>query len=180
MVDTRITDGALLLRLPEPGDVEAMVAACRDPEIPRWTLVPSTYTRADADAWLPETRRTAEAGSALHLVVVDARDERLLGSVGFVELDLAAGYAEIGYWLGREARGRGVMARAVVLLRAHGVARLGLRTFEVIPHRENARSRRVAERTGFTALEARRPAPRSLAGADTPREHVAYVWRSSA
>jgi len=57
--------------------------------------------------------------------------------------------AEIGYWLRADARGRGLMTRALVLIAAaaleQGAARVQLRA-DV----ENVASRRVAERAGFT------------------------------
>ena len=177
MRETRISDGTLLLRLPGAQDVEAMVAACQDPEIPRWTSVPAPYTRADAEAWVTEAARAASAGSALHLLVLTAGGGRLLGSAGLVELDLAAGWGEIGYWLAAEARGGGVMTRAVRLLRDHGAGALGLRTLEILSHRDNAPSRRVAERAGFVDTGERRLAPRSAAGGAA--DHVVYAWSSS-
>ena len=177
MVATRITDGTLLLRLPEERDLEAMVAACQDPEIPRWTLGPSPYTWADAEAWLPHARETAAAGTALHLVVLDADDEALLGSVGFVELDRVERHGEIGYWLAAHARGRGVMVRAVELLRQHGVRELGLRRIEMHVHPDNAASARVAERAGFATTGERHLPDRCAAV--TGDAHVVYRWSSA-
>ena len=50
------------LRLKRNDDVEAMVAACQDPEIPRFTRVPSPYTRADALEWIGSARRLGGEG----------------------------------------------------------------------------------------------------------------------
>jgi RimJ/RimL family protein N-acetyltransferase len=47
-----LRDGDLVLRPKRPDDLDAVTAACQDPEIPRWTFVPSPYTRADAEAFL--------------------------------------------------------------------------------------------------------------------------------
>jgi RimJ/RimL family protein N-acetyltransferase len=46
-----LRDGDLVLRPKRPDDLDAVTAACQDPEIPRWTFVPSPYTRADAEAY---------------------------------------------------------------------------------------------------------------------------------
>ena len=44
-----LTDGSLLLRLPEERDAEAICAACQDPEIARWIpAVPQPYTGQSA------------------------------------------------------------------------------------------------------------------------------------
>jgi hypothetical protein len=47
-----LSDGDILLRPFTEDDVPAIVAACQDPEIPRWTRVPSPYTEADARAFV--------------------------------------------------------------------------------------------------------------------------------
>lgn len=177
MVDTLITDGTLLLRLPGEPDVDAMVAACQDPDIPRWTLVPSPYTREDAVAWVAHARAVAAQGTELHLLVLDARDERLLGSAGLVSLDRVAGVGEIGYWLAREARGRGVMTRAIGLLRDHAADVLGLTAIDILAHRDNATSRRAAERAGFAPTGEERPCPRR--DPPGPPDHVVHRWSAS-
>ncbi|MGH2801119.1 MAG: GNAT family N-acetyltransferase [Thermoleophilaceae bacterium] len=46
-----LSDGEIALRPFIEDDVPAITAACQDPEIPRWTLVPSPYTEEDARAF---------------------------------------------------------------------------------------------------------------------------------
>jgi RimJ/RimL family protein N-acetyltransferase len=73
---------------------------------------------------------------------------RVLGSIG-ATWNAAGDVAEIGYWLRADARGSGVMTRALRLLvgwvTAEGAARIQLRA-DV----ENEASRRVARNCGFT------------------------------
>jgi hypothetical protein len=53
-----IRDGELVLRTPSVLDLEAVVAACRDPEIPRFIpFVPVPYDRTHAEAWLQAVAR---------------------------------------------------------------------------------------------------------------------------
>jgi hypothetical protein len=59
--DPPLSDGVVTLRGFEPSDVSALVEICQDPEIPRWTLVPSPYTARDARGYL---RRVAEGLAA--------------------------------------------------------------------------------------------------------------------
>ena len=59
------------------------------------------------------------------------------------------GACDIGYWLAREARGRGVMTRAVRLLSAWAFGELLVDRIEIIVDPRNASSRAVAERAGF-------------------------------
>jgi RimJ/RimL family protein N-acetyltransferase len=149
MVLPTLRDGDLVLRPKRLEDLDAITAACQDPEIPRWTLVPSPYTRADAEAFLARSAEEEAAGQSANLLAVDARDGTLLGSFSVMGLDREPGYGEIGYWVAREARGRGVATRAVRLLSEWAVRELGLTRVEILVHEDNAPSRRVAEKAGF-------------------------------
>jgi RimJ/RimL family protein N-acetyltransferase len=130
-------------------DAPALVRACQDPEIPRWTRVPRPYLLEDARTFAAVAATEAAAGLGVALVITDAAAGALLGSIGLMEIDRAAGRAEIGYWLAREARGRGAATRAVGLVAAWAAEELGLGRLEILTHPGNVRSARVAERAGF-------------------------------
>ena len=144
-----LRDGDLVLRPKRLADAEAIAAACQDPEIPRWTLVPSPYSLEDARAFLESSGQEEAAGRSVGLLAVDAQD-RLLGSFSLMELDLEQGHGEIGYWVAAEARGRGIATRAVRMLADWARDELGLTRIVVLPDKDNLPSRRVAERAGFT------------------------------
>jgi RimJ/RimL family protein N-acetyltransferase len=143
-----LTDGVIAVRPLRESDIPAIVDACRDPEIARWTRVPSPYTREDAERFLAIAAAESRAGHGVALAVADAQD-RLVGTVALTELD-GEGYGEIGYWTAPHARGRGVASRAVALMRDWGRTALGLTAIEILPHRDNRGSQRVAELAGFT------------------------------
>ncbi|HXR11355.1 MAG TPA: GNAT family N-acetyltransferase [Gaiellaceae bacterium] len=143
MAEPLLTDGVVTLRPWSRADAETIVECMDgDAEIARWLdRVPQPYSLEDAHAYLGSTAEQAYA-------VTDAAAGRVLGSIGLrwsEEHDVA----EIGYWLRADARGRGLMTRALVLIAAaaleQGAARVQLRA-DV----ENVASRRVAERAGFT------------------------------
>jgi RimJ/RimL family protein N-acetyltransferase len=144
-----ISDGAVVLRLPSDADVPAIVAACQDPEIPRWTRVPMPYGEGEARGWLAQEAQSRADGEMLGLVVVDAEDGTLLGSAGIVHINRDEGRCELGYWMARQARGRGVATRAVRLLSRWTFDSLPVDRIEIHAEPDNAASRRVAERVGF-------------------------------
>ena len=111
-----ISDGEVRLRLQTDSDAEAIVAACQDPEIPRWTRVPEPYGEAEARGWLEQEAQGRVRGELLGLLAVHPADDRLLGSVGIVHLDREERRCELGYWMAREGRGRGLATRAVRML----------------------------------------------------------------
>ena len=125
-------------------DVDAVVECIDgDPEIARWLdLVPQPYTRQDARSYIGGIGEQAFA-------VTEAETGRLLGSIG-VRWNERHDVGEIGYWVRADARGRGVITRALRLVARHmfeheGAARLQLRA-DV----DNLGSRRAAEKAGFT------------------------------
>ena len=151
-----LQDADLTMRPGRLEDVDAVTAACQDPEIQRWTSIPSPYRREHAVEWLASPP-SDELVSLLGFV-----GGRLAGSFGLLEIDRERGYGEIGYWVTPEARRQGVATRAVRLLDGWARTELGLRTIEILTRPENTASRRVAERCGFTDTGERRPAPPRL------------------
>lgn len=144
-----LTDGVVTVRpWGERGDVEALVAACNDPEIASFLdLIPQPYTPRDAAAYLELCRHGWQDGSSTNFAIV--LDGPAVGSVG-VRIGEGDGVAEIGYWVAAQVRGNGVCTRAVRLvsrwtLERPEIARLQLRADEA-----NVASNRVAQNAGFT------------------------------
>jgi RimJ/RimL family protein N-acetyltransferase len=173
IVPPALSDGEVTVRGLRESDIPAIVAACQDPEIPRWTRVPSPYTREDAERFLAIAAAEAAAGEGIALAVADAGD-RLVGTIGLMELD-GRGSGEIGYWTAAEARGRGLTTRAVVLLRDWAHVALGLTTIEILSHRDNRPSQVVAERAGFVDTGEVLAVPRMPPGRQ--EGYKRYVWR---
>lgn len=134
-----LEDDVVFLRPFEEDDVPVIVAACQDPEIPRWTSVPSPYTEADARGWLESDEED--------YAIVDKATGELLGSIG-VRYP-RSGVGEVGYWVKREARGRGVATRALALLARWALEARDLGRFQLRADVENEASQRVAEKAGF-------------------------------
>jgi ribosomal-protein-alanine N-acetyltransferase len=144
-----LTDGGVRLRLVAEADLPAIVVAAQDPEIPRWTRVPSPYGEEDAREWQRSSAAGQEAGTDLHLLIVDAEDDRLLGAIGMHEISRQRGTCTVGYWLAAEARGRGVATRALRLLCEFAFEQLEVVRIELAVDPGNAASIGVAERAGF-------------------------------
>ena len=148
LLDAPLSDGVVTVRHWRADDIAAIVAACRDPEIPRWTSVSSPYTEADARAFQTTLRPAMEAGERMALGIVEG--DTVAGAIGFPRLSWEDERAEVGYWLAPEARGRGVAARAVRLLCDWGFRECGFQRIELIAATGNPASQAVAERAGFT------------------------------
>jgi RimJ/RimL family protein N-acetyltransferase len=149
-----LSDGAVALRAWTAADVPAIVEACQDPEIPRWTLVPDPYGVADAHAYLQRVAEGWDGGMRATFAVVVAADHRtLLGAAGLQVIDWDQRAADLGYWVAAPARGRGVATRAVELLAGWAFATLGIERLELRTNEGNAASQAVARRAGFAPTD---------------------------
>ena len=149
-LDAPLTDGQIVLRDWRASDADALIEPLNDPDIARWTRVPSPYTRADAEEFLALRAARADRGEALTLAIASAASDEPLGSIALKVTSPENGRGEIGYLVFPAARGGGVGARAVRLLARHGLERAGLRRIEILTATTNVASQRVAERAGFT------------------------------
>lgn len=138
-----------MLRPWERRDAPAVTAACQDPEIPRWTVVPPHYTERHARDFIAGTAVDLRNGRELALAVVDA-EGGLVGAVGLSNFDWPDLKAEIGYWIAAEARRRAIGTRATRLLAEWAIRQLGLERVELLANPRNEASQRLAERAGFT------------------------------
>ncbi|MFI5803451.1 GNAT family N-acetyltransferase [Streptomyces sp. NPDC051561] len=85
---------------------------------------------------------------AFHVLV--AEDGEVLGRFNLVDLDTTEGSAEIGYRLAEKATGRGLATATVRELIALAAERYGIHTLHAGTSLDNAASRAVLARTGFT------------------------------
>ncbi|MDX3661610.1 GNAT family protein [Streptomyces sp. ID05-26A] len=130
----------------------------RDPEVQRYTTDPPTITAeqvAAAIEALPGNPGTAS------FCIEDAGER-----CGNVAVDLADGVGHVSYLVAAEARGRGLASKALTEFVAWILAHRTVTELRLWTHRDNAGSRKVAERAGFVRDPAR----------DEDREIKGEVW----
>lgn len=130
-------------------DLRDLVAICQDPEIARWTRVPSPYRETDARAYLLHRYDLLLAGASAPFAITAADDGRLLGSIALMQVDRRHARAEVGYWLGARGRGQGHATRGLRAICAWGFAALELGRVTLYAATGNVASQAVAERAGF-------------------------------
>lgn len=146
-----LSDDVVTLRPWTERDVPAIASACRDDEIARWLdQVPQPYTEADARTYVALARRGLKDSTLATFAVTDGASGEVLGSIGIHVLDAGNAVAEVGYWVKREARGRGVAGRALRLAAAWAISDCGIERLQLRADELNEASQRVAERAGFT------------------------------
>lgn len=154
--DPPLRTSQFALRLFRAGDVDAVVAAGRDPQITGHTFMPRDPNQAKAIAWIDRAISAWELGACrLAINAVDDPTERCIGQVGIVLREIP-GNAEAVYWLLDEARGSGWAAQALELVTRWAFEDLGIERVEVLVDLDNEASLKTAEIAGFTREGIRR------------------------
>ncbi|MEH1099912.1 GNAT family N-acetyltransferase [Micromonospora sp. CPCC 205561] len=155
----------LLLRPWHDDDVDALVAAYRDPVLRRWTRAPVTTT-AEARRFVAAARRDWDDGHRFSFAVVEPGPDggTPVAQVILKHVTEDGEDAEVGYWTAAPARGRGVAPHALVALTGWAFARFpALRRLDLLHQVDNPASCRVAVKAGYAfqeVLPARPPFPR--------------------
>ena len=145
-----LTDGGVTLRAHREGDLDGMYTQSVDPVSQRFTSVPVPYTRDDARAYLESRRPAWEDGEAWSFAVESpwgAEQSGFSGSIGLRHR--GSGLAEIGFGAHPDARGHGVMTRAVRLITSWAFDSQGLHAIGWETIEGNVGSLKVAWKTGF-------------------------------
>ena len=169
-----IESGEWTLRPPRADDAAWIYDACQDPDIARWTRVPSPYSARDAVEFLQRSAQQWADGSGYAFVIASTDTGELVGTVGLSRFDAVQDgvrSAEIGYWLALDGRGRGAASAAVTGLSRWAAHRLGLEQLEATVAVGNDASEAVLGRCGFTCVDRQ-------TSCDTPRGDLpASRWR---
>jgi ribosomal-protein-alanine N-acetyltransferase len=145
----RDTTAGIRLRPFTRTDAPAVARICQDPEIPRWIpMIPRPYTLAHATAFVDANERNWREGFGYEFAIVSESGDELVGSIGLHHQGVDH-RAAIGYWVAKEARGRGIATAAVRLVSRWAFDRFRLQRLSLWTLPGNRASQTVAERAGF-------------------------------
>jgi RimJ/RimL family protein N-acetyltransferase len=148
--DPPLTDGVVTLRVPDPErDAQTAIAMAEDAEIQRWILG-ARPARADPRETLEgQLLRWRNGTDAIFSIDAAGHDERVgLLRVLFGLVD-PFGFAELGYSLLPDGRGRGYATRSVRLAADWVFDVLAIGRLQARTTVGNTASERVLERVGF-------------------------------
>ncbi|WP_371678301.1 GNAT family N-acetyltransferase [Streptomyces sp. NBC_01276] len=151
MEPTTLRTTRLDLRPFAPSDEDEVYAAAQDPDIQRWTMVPSPYERAHAKTFVNELVPTGwREETGFPFAVRLGAGGPLVAAVGvYVHTAFGEKSYEVGYWATREHRGNGYMAEALDGVARWAFTELGAVRLEWRAEVGNEGSRAVAEKAGF-------------------------------
>jgi len=147
----------LFLSPVDPDDAETYARWVNDLEITRWLDMTNRLFSLPAErAFLEEAAKKTDN----YQFAIVLRDEnRLLGSVGLMDVHNTNRTATLGIFIGEAAdRGKGYGAEAIKLLLDYGFRWLGLRNIDLHVNCENERAIACYKKVGFREYGRRRDA----------------------
>ncbi|GLY96193.1 GNAT family N-acetyltransferase [Actinoplanes sp. NBRC 103695] len=143
-----LTGEGVALREWTSEDLDDLVDLLDEPDIARWTPMPSPFDVAAGIAYLKRAQQGRVTGQRIQLAIT-ADGGKPLGEVLLFGMDLGLKEAELGYLVGAPFRRRGLASGALGLLSgfAHGALGLSRLLLRIDP--ANTASTAVARRCGF-------------------------------
>jgi RimJ/RimL family protein N-acetyltransferase len=145
--------GTLTLRPSREEDIQQIFLACQDPVIPRFTTVPSPYTLAHAEGFIRDLAPKQFLDQKEILFVITSNqnlEDEFCGVISFHTSNIANHTTELGYWIARQARGKGIGKTAVNLISDFGLNTIGFRRIEAYVDTDNVASRALLASAEYT------------------------------
>lgn len=138
------------LRTWKTEDATSLAQSANNPNIARnlRNVFPNPYTLESAILYINDSIANVEKEQINYAIVVDGQ---AVGSIGiFVKDDVYEKSAELGYWLSEDYWRKGIMSKAVRVICKEAFERFDIIRIFAEPFADNAGSRRVLEKAGFT------------------------------
>jgi len=127
-----------------------MLDLIRDPEVLRFTRVPSSPPDDFVETWIRRYEAGRADGTREAFAIEDPADDgRFLGIAVAASIRRDERTAELGYVVHPDARGRGIATVALERLTAWGFSELDAVRLELLISVDNKASKRVAEHNGY-------------------------------
>lgn len=138
------------LRIVEASDLPALLRVNGDDEVTRYLPYATWLSQADAQAWYERIVKAQGSGTALQFAVIEKASDQVIGTCLLFRYDEGSQRAELGYVLGRQYWGTGLMLDALQALLGHAFHVMHLRRVEAEVNPANTASVHLLERLGFT------------------------------
>ena len=146
---TCIVSPRLTLRPVAASDIADLLEVNGDPAVTRFLPYPTWQSATDGAAWLSRMEALAASGAGQQLVLVRNGDSKVIGGLLAFRYEEASGRLEIGYVLGRNHWGQGLMREAIVAMCSHAFTSMNIRRIEAEVDPANIASNQLLLGIGF-------------------------------
>ena len=154
MLSFPLTETAeLRLLMPRHGAASAQLATVEYHHLKDWiSWAAADYTVEMAQAFIKDALEQFGRNAAMHFAIFD--EHYFAGCIGFNYFQWGNGYyaknhTEIGYWLGHEYQGKGIMTRAVRALTGYAIDTLNINRVHIITDVRNTASAAIPKRLNY-------------------------------
>jgi [ribosomal protein S5]-alanine N-acetyltransferase len=139
----------LTVRPVDVADLPDLMAVNGDDAVTRFLPYATWTCTEDAQSWLQRMRALEATGTGRQFVLASKANGRVVGTLLLFKADAGSARCEIGYVLGREHWGRGLMFEALQAACDTAFTSAGLRRLEAEVQPDNTASNAVLQRLGF-------------------------------
>ncbi len=143
-----LTGDGISLREWRDEDLDDLVELLDEPDIARWTPMPSPFDHEAGVAYLKRARQSRASGQRIQLAIT-LDGARPVGEMLLFGVDAGLREAELGYLVGAAYRRRGLASSALSLLSGYAFTTLGLTRLLLRIDPANTASCAVARRCGY-------------------------------
>lgn len=143
-----LVNGLTILRPVAEKDIDEIFRACQDPIISKYTTIRPDYKLEMAIQFVNERAPQFFANQS-ELIFTIEHDGKFAGVISLHTIDQGNHRAEIGYWLEKSMRGKGIGVTAAELLTDYGLLTIGFMRIEAMVNVDNPASQKLLEKAGY-------------------------------
>ncbi len=148
-----LSTSRLRLRRLHPNDWQMVFFLRSDPEVNRHINRKLVSSKEEALAFVEKIDRAFAEKSSYYWVISEKGKGKMMGGICLWNFSEDRTKAEVGYDLSPACHGMGIMSEAMRAVLDFGKNTLDLRLIEAFTHWDNAPSRKLLERHGFSLVE---------------------------
>ena len=143
--------GLVTLRPSAERDIDSIFNACQDPLIPAFTTVPSNYTIDHAIEFVRSDPFSFTERRELRFIIDygNGDDVKFAGVISLHTINIKNHCAEIGYWMEKSMRGKGIGNIAAKMITEYGLRTLGFRRIDALADVDNSASQKLLVSAGY-------------------------------
>ena len=143
--------GLVTLRPSAERDIDSIFNACQDPLIPQFTTIPATYTMDHAIDFVRSDPFSFAERRELRFIIDygNGTDVQFAGVISLHTINIKNHTAEIGYWMDKSLRGKGIGTIAAKMITDYGFRSLGFRRIDGLVDVDNLASQKLLTSAGF-------------------------------
>ena len=143
--------GLVTLRPSEEKDIDSIFNACQDPLIPAFTTIPAAYTIDHAIDFVRSDPFSFAERREFRFVIDygNGNDVKFAGVISLHTINIKNHTAEVGYWLEKSMRGKGIGTIAAKMITDYGFKTLGFRRIDGLADVDNTASQKLLTSAGY-------------------------------